>query len=232
MASLAYVGKPIGTSNSTLAYKGYLDQEKAKALTQAQVDSRITELLSGYATRLEVDTGDAGAATLEYVDQQDALRVPLSWKGVANGVATLTSGKVTTNQVNVVGTQRLIKKMWSPSSYGSQQTVNSEVTLYSVTIADPGYKYRVQAYAWANTLGSAIIRVRLGTTSGTVISQGYGNQTTTGWGETTVIPVRFGEVCTGNTTVYFRGLSAGSASATIASLLANAYVQVLPSHDS
>jgi len=229
VASLAYVGKPIGSSTSTLAYKGYLDQEKAKALTQAQVDTRINELLTGYATKLEVDTGDAGAATLAYVDQQDALRIPLSWKGVANGVATLTSGKVTSSQVTVTGTQRLIKKMYSPSTYGSQQTVTGEITLYTVTIADPGYAYRVQAYGWANTMASAVLRARLNGTAGTIIAQGYSRQSTAGWSECTLIPYNFGEVCTGTSTVYFRALRVGSGtSVTVASLLANAYVQVIP----
>lgn len=236
MASLSYVGKAIA-ADSTIAYKGYVDAKAASMMTQAQVDSRIAELLSGYATRAQVDAGDADGATLSYVQAQDALRVPVSWKGLANGgPATLTSGKVTASQLNATGTQRLIKKMYSPAGYGNQQTLTTNViTLYTVTIADPGYAYRVQAFAFANVTtssssGSASITARVGSTTGATISRGIARMSSAGWSECTVVPIYSGGTdLTGSTTIYFTAQrNGGSGTITIASLLANAYVQVTP----
>lgn len=236
MTALEYVGKAITNKDSTVAYRRYVSDKAATSLTHAQVDSRVAQLLSGYATKMEVDVGDAGAVTLAYVDSQDALRIPLSWKGTPNGVATLTAGRVTPDQIVATGEQRFIKKMYSPSSYGSQQSVTSgTVTLYTVTIQNPGFAYRCQAWGFANvttslSTGSASISVRLGSSSGATISRGIARMSSAGWSECTFVPIYSGgDPLTGNTTLYVVGQrSAGSGTVTIASLLANVYIQVLP----
>lgn len=235
MAALEYVGKAISTNDRTVAYKKYVDDKSATSLTHAQVDSRISSLLSGYATKMEVDVGDAGGATLAYVDAQDALRIPLSWKGAANGVATITSGRVTSNQITEVGSQRFIRKMYSPSSYGSQQSSSGTVTLYTVTVQDPGFPYRCHAWGFVNvnstsSNGGASVNVRIGSTSGSAISTGWARQSSAGWSECTFIPVYSGGTAfTGNTVLYVVGSRHGSSGTiTFASLLSNIYVQVLP----
>lgn len=237
MTSLEYVGRSSAAATpGTVADKSYLDQVAGQALTQSEVDDRITTLLSGYATKMEVDIGDAGAATLEYVQSQDAQRIPLSWKGAANGVATLTSGRVTGSQLTITGSQRFIKKMYSPSSYGGQVTVTTgSTTLYTVTVQDPGFAYRLQAWGIANvntssSSGSAIISVRVGSSSGSTISKGIARMSNSGWSECTFVPIYSGgDALTGSTTLYFVGTRNGSSGTiTFASLLANTYVQVLP----
>lgn len=234
MASLELVG-PAGVGANAVSRLKYVNDKKATALTQVQVDDRITTLLTGYATKAQVDAGDAGAATVSYVDQQDLLRVPKSWLNLANGgPATLTGGKVTTSQYTATGSQRYIKKMYSPTSYGSQKSVTTETTLYTVSIADPGWPYWIQAWGWnnvsSNTAGvGTVIRVRVGSTSGTIIAQGYSRQSNQKWSECTFVPIYWGGTAalTGATTVYVTAARSGSSgTVTVASLLANTYIQV------
>ena len=233
MASLELVG-PAGVGANAISRLKYVNDKKATALTQAQVDDRINTLLTGYATKAQVDAGDAGAATVSYVDQQDLLRVPKSWVNLANGgPATLTGGKVTTSQYSVSSPQQYVKKMYSPTSYGSQRTVTSEVSLYTVSIADPGWPYWVQAWGWSNvttnTNGTGVyIRARVGSASGTIISQGYARQSNAKWSECTWVPIYWGGTSplTGSTTIHVTAAATSGATGTVASLLANTYIQV------
>lgn len=234
---LPYVGPVTGPDKSTVGHRKYVSDAALRVLTEAQADARIQSLLSGYATRAEVDAGDAGAVSQSYVQTQDALRIPLSWKGVPNGTATLTSGKVTSGQVTLTAAQRFLKKMYSPSAYHSatRSITTGTYSLYTVSIADPGYSYRIQAWGYCDTKTSVtgahpVITVRIASSTGTIVSRGYGKASSNNWSECTFVPIGEGTVRTGATTLYVVGSRAGSTGGTIefSNSLANIYVQVIP----
>jgi hypothetical protein len=235
MAALEYVGPPVGTNRTTLGYKSYVDEIAATALTQQQADARISELLSGYATTQEVDIGDAGAATLSYVQQQDALRIPLSWKGAANGIATLSGGKVVSSQVTLTGGQRLVQKMYSPSSYHSSTVsiTTNTATLFTVSIPNPGYDYRLEIHGYVETNssvngGGVIVRARRNSSGGTLLAEGFSRQSASNWSECTFVPVSHAAM-SGASTIYFTAIRAGSSGTMqVAPSWANTYVQVIP----
>jgi hypothetical protein len=78
-------------------------------VSRVYVDGRVEDTISGVvggqprATKSYVDGKDSSYASTAYYGTQDALLVPNSAKGTANGVASLSGGKIPQAQVPVLG---------------------------------------------------------------------------------------------------------------------------------
>jgi len=236
---LRYVGKSVDVAK-TIARKSYVDSVQATALTQAQVDTSVNSQLAPYAAKTYVDSQDALNATTSYVDSQDNLRLKLAQKDVANGVPGLgATGKVLASKLNVTVTQRNNRLFWSPSSYpGSNVDVYSGTTvLYTCAISDPGYSYRLLCFA-SHEVHSAdistypVIEVRVGSSGGQLIAQGWGPADATYWTGVNVEPynVNGQTIKTGATTLYVTLYQGGSnGQVTVSTYKPYFYVMAIPS---
>lgn len=180
MGSLRYRGRPV-EANPDLSYRGYVDAKKSADLTSDQVDALINSGLTAYADKTYVDAQDAKNATKSYIDGQDNLRLKLANIGIANGIAGLDStGKIPREFINAPLTQHYARGPWTPSAYNTGYTdLTTETTLYSVTVTDPGYPYRLFVFGEVDLRSSTdsaygIVNVRAGTPTGEIVSQGFG----------------------------------------------------------
>lgn len=177
MPSLRSVS-PDPTSDKEVAVQGYATNVRGSAsLTQNQIDSQVSAALAPYASKSYVDSRDALNATKAQVDAGDSGKLKKATININNGVAGLDSaGRVPVARVPGSSTQRWPKGYYTPSSYGTgSATGTTEVTLFTHTIANPGYTFRPlvagQLDVRTNTDGDApVVRVRVGSTSGPVVA--------------------------------------------------------------
>lgn len=167
----------------------------ASNISQARVDELIAEGLSLFALKSYVDAQDAQNATEEYIDDQDALRLGLNKVNVNNGVPGLDStGKVDRARVNIPSTQEYPMAFWSPSAYNAGTvTATSESTVYTMTVTDPGFPYRLMVTGtvdvFTNTNGEhPIIRVREDSTTGTIVAMAKGGAESYNHSTATIVP--------------------------------------------
>lgn len=151
-------------------------------MTAEDIDTRIIDKLSGYATKTYADERDALNATPGYVDAGDATRLKLASKDVAGGIVGLDAfGRANRNRIDANDTQRFPKGLWTPASYGSPLTAtNAEKTLFTMDVTDPGYAYKLLVSGSLDGLSALdgvapIIRVRAGTADGPIIASGIGS---------------------------------------------------------
>lgn len=150
MAPLPYLGAP-QVNPHDVATDGYLTSLGGAGLTQTQITSQLTSGFSPYVLKSYVDAQNALNATASYVDAADATRLHLNQLGVANGIAPLdVTGKVPVANVNLLSTQRWPSPFYSPSAYNTANVVatggasaGTPVQLYPISIADPGYTYKL-----------------------------------------------------------------------------------------
>ncbi len=180
MAELKYVG-PTASQSTDLPHRAYVLAAKSADMAAEDIDAQITDALSAYASKSYVDTQDSLNATKAFVDAGDASRMKLSKKDAANGVAGLDAGgRINRNRINATGSQRHPKGLWSPSSYGTTvSTSSSEVTVFPVTVTDPGHAYKMVVLGCIDGISGSegaapLIQVRVGSTSGPVIASGRG----------------------------------------------------------
>lgn len=184
---LKYVGVPVSL-DPDLVYQDYATGIKGADLSTAAIDSAINSGLSGFTTTSYVDTRDALLATQSYVDTQDALRVRLASKDVPSGVAALdATSKVDPNRFDVPSTQQFNRGPWTPAAYNTtNQSFTAETTLYTCPVTDPGYSYRLVVFGEVDARSSLtseypIVVVRVGSTTGQIISRGRGQSGTYNW---------------------------------------------------
>ena len=239
MSSLKYIGKAIDVA-AALSTKSYVDSVQATSLSQAAVDTSVNSQFASYAVKTYVDSQDALNALTSYVDSQDNLRLKLAQKNVANGVPGLdANGKVLASKLNVAVTQRNNRMFWSPSSYpGSNIDVFSGTTvLYTCAVSDPGYSYKMLCFA-SHEVHSAdistypIVEVRVGSSGGQLIAQGWGPADATYWTGVSVEPfaVNTQTIKTGATTLYVTLHQGGSnGQVTVSTYKPYFYVMAIPS---
>ena len=182
MTDLEYVG-PVIDQNTDVSYRAYVTSRMSENLTATQIDATITGVLNSYATKQYVDQRDALNATPDYVQQQDNLRVKQVYKEINGGVAGLdANGKLTYSRIQNNSTQRWPKGFWSPNSYFASPVIlgtSTETQIYTTSITDPGYPYRIMIFGEVDGLSAndglhPVVNVRVGGTSGTIIAQGRG----------------------------------------------------------
>lgn len=181
MATLPYLG-PTQTGPADLATVGYINALLANNLTQSQITAQINAALTGYVTKSYVDTQDALNATKTYIDAADNTKLHLSQVNANSGAAGLdATSRVDVARLAVASTQRFPSPFISPAAYNATAiTTNAgEVQLYPVSVADPGYNYKLLIFGHVNTstnsIGeNAVIRVRQGATNGPLVASANG----------------------------------------------------------
>lgn len=164
-----------------LVNQGYLTALLSTNMSQASVDSQLASGFSTYVTKSYVDTQDALNATKTFIDAGDNARLHTADIGANNGIAGLdATGKIASSRIGVVSTQRWFKGFTTPAAYFATPVATvSETTLYTASVADPGFTYKLICFGMVDTLGvtdgtPAQVLVRAGSTSGTVLASGYG----------------------------------------------------------
>jgi len=176
MGSLVYVGKT-PTQGRDISTRADSEGLLTAGVSRSYVTGRVAELATGKATKVYVDTQDSTFADAAYPAAQDALLVPLTSKGVANGVATLDSGgKIPSAQVPVLGAGIL------RGPFGHTQAYTGSTTVTPMKIADfPGGVLGVNCQLMifmtvlviCDNLSHPVIEVRYSTAGGTT----YASQT-------------------------------------------------------
>lgn len=181
MGALEYVGATQSASTD-LVTRVYVDGLLTTNLSQSAVDAQITSGLSSYVTKSYVDTQDALNATKSFIDTADALKLHLNQVNVNSGIAGLdASGRIDVARVSIASTQRWPTPFTSPSAYHTslQSSSTSETQLYTITVADPGYAYRLFLSGAVDTQTDTagqypIVRVRRGSNTGPIVGVGNG----------------------------------------------------------
>lgn len=181
MVNLEYLGPPDPTEDDDLALRSYVDSLTDTHMDQAVVDALIEDGLINYALKTEVDALDANLATIAAVDAGDAGKLKWTDRNTANGWAGLDStGRIDISRVALTSTQRWPNPFHTPAAYPASPTAvpyGSEVTLYTADVADPGFDYKLLVSGHhevqPRTGGNVVVRVRVGSDSGTVVADSY-----------------------------------------------------------
>lgn len=168
------------TDDSDLATRAYVESLTDDHMDQAEVDELIDTGLLNYALKTEVDALDANLATVAEVDAGDDTKLKWIDRNTANGWAGLDStGRIDVSRVALTSTQRWPVPFYTPAAYHTSAKAvpyGSEVTLYTASVADPGIDYKLlvsgRMEAKPLTGGNVTIRVRVGSSSGTVVASG------------------------------------------------------------
>jgi hypothetical protein len=175
-----YVGPP-ATADADLATRGYITTAMSTDMTVEQIDAAVSARLSSlFASKTYVDTQDQLNANADFVATGDATRLKLAQKNTANGIAGLDAGgRVDRNRINRPSQQRYPRVLWTPTSYGSPVVGTTESTVYTVTVTDPGYPYRLAVFGNVDALttfdsAAPQVLVRAGSTAGPVVASGIG----------------------------------------------------------
>jgi hypothetical protein len=155
MPPTKYVGRA-PNSDSSVVTKGYIDSTH----TQVEVTpDYIADAVSSYVASINlvtpayIDSADATRSSKAEVDAADLNYLPTTARGAVNGVASLNaSGLIPSAQLPTLSTDRPILCVDGTISLSTEQTVTGTTakTLQAgtLTITDPGYAYRVLAFAF------------------------------------------------------------------------------------
>ena len=240
MAELKYVGKPADNDLGLMTHGDVNQRFATQYVSQADVDAVVNPQLPPLVSLSYVQQQDALIARTTYVDQQDALYELRSDRGVANGIAYLgADGKLPAEQMpTLVGNKTRIYRTTTPSNTTwTSISTSTERTIDSMSIDDPGYPYTIIATATLacrseGDFSHAAAEIRIGSTSGTAISHGYGTEQQS-WHWIKVLPQAVsgnaGVVRTGATTLYLRGYrESGDASIDFSDSAYSMYVWIVP----
>lgn len=239
MAELEYVGR-FPDADFGLMHKGGVDYRfKQVAVNQDDVDNAVIPRRSELVLPSYVQQQDALLARKSYVDSQDDLRELRTSLGAANGIASLgADGKVPTSQIPALEdyTPRYFNATSPDNTNWSNQTTTTR-TLHTFSIPYPGYPYSIWCFGHVGcrSVGNwshAEIEVRIGSTSGTVIAQGFGTESQS-WHWIKVLPAANpGDAAfryTSAATLYVRGSRAsGSAAIEFTANLWSFAVHIIP----
>lgn len=195
MAGLYYIGPT--TDGRDTESRQHTETALTSGFSRAYVQGRVGEKVALRGSKTYVDNADSGYAPVAYYPAQDALLVPISSKGVANGVATLGSdGKLPAAQTPVLGAG-FVKGPWGPNSAfgGSTQATPLKIAQWNTV----GYNVIGVPWAYMNTSvqsdgGRPVLEIRIGTSTQTayadqtLIAQGFGRSFYNDYQMVTAIP--------------------------------------------
>lgn len=177
-----YVGAYPSDPRDLVDVQYITDQIAALNLSEPTVQSLIGSGLAAFANKSYVDAQDALNATKAYVDTGDATKLHVSQIGANNGIVGLNAnGVIDLSRLNLSANQRWPSPFNSPSSYFSSATAfTTEGTLYTASVADPGYIYKLLIFGVIDAKTSVdgewpVLYVRVGATNGPIVAYGLGN---------------------------------------------------------
>ena len=184
MAKLRSVGRA-PARDTEAATNAYVTSVRGTgSLTQGEIDSLISTAMAPYATTSYVNTRDELNASKAQVDAGDATKLKKATIDINDGVPGLDStGRVPVARVPGTSTQRWPDGPYTPAAYASTATTatgTTPVTVFTHTIADPGYPFKLLISGCLDvrtaTNGDApVVQVRVGSTSGPVVATGTGS---------------------------------------------------------
>lgn len=194
-----FIGEAAATdrdSERRLTATATMDQ----GVSRSWVSGRVAEQASGKATKVYVDTRDSQFALATYYVNQDKLLMPLSSKGVANGVATLNvSTKIPAAQVPHLGSGMVRGPHGSETTVVAGGSTGSTpipiATLYTGVSGVTGLLWAYLIVGAQSVGGRPIVEVRVGNStqttyaSQTLIAAGRGRRYLNSAQLLTVVPV-------------------------------------------
>ncbi|ACU41447.1 hypothetical protein SEA_YASSIFIED_245 [Mycobacterium phage Yassified] len=184
MAGLLYIGKTPSASADVETRKD-VETVLTGGVSRGYVDTRVATLSAAKATKVYTDTQDSQYATPDYYTSRDALLVPNSAKGAANGVASLdATTKVPDAQVPILGLG-MVRGPIGPTSVDFSGTTG--VTPLKIAQWDVGVipvTSQLLAFAQCSVQsvgGRPVVEIRAGNStqttyaSQTLIAMGYGD---------------------------------------------------------
>lgn len=182
MSGLSYVGAD-PTDPRDIETRVVTEEILTDGVSRSYVDGRVDALMNLRASKTYVDTQDELYVENAYYTSQDALLVPLTAKGVANGVATLDgSSKLPLAQTPVLG-GGILKGPWGYDSAFSGTTNDVPLKIAQWNVGVTSVTGFPMALFQASVLAVGcrpVIEVRIGTTTQTayvdqtLIAQGFG----------------------------------------------------------
>lgn len=176
MAGLSYLGTaPVAPRDMSpkLASDTHLDT----GVSRGYVDGRVATLATGKATKVYTDGQDAAFVSSSYYTTQDALLIPLTSKGAANGVASLDgSGKLPAAQTPVLGAGTIAGPYGHTASFNVTAATTTPVKLADFPAGVTGVNCQLLAFMTViatSTFGRPVVEVRYSTTGDTT----YAGQT-------------------------------------------------------
>lgn len=176
MSGLNYVGKQPSAPTDITNRLATITTLSTATPNETSVQSQIASAIAAtYTTKAAVDTLTASFTSTSYFQTQDALNIPLTQKGVAGGVATLSaSGKVPLTQLPPSGAGYVLGAFGPTATY-SGSTGTTPIKIADWQLPDPiNWQFRLECYfcAFINSLmGHPIIEIRLA--NSTTAPSGY-----------------------------------------------------------
>lgn len=179
MPTLNNVG-PVPTDPGDFEKKSTFDDILQGGVSRDYVAGRAAVLAGPKATKADTDTKDGAFAEPSYYTARDALLIPNSAKGVANGVATLVSSKIPLAQCPNLGTG-MVRGPYGPTSQFAGSTGATPLKIAEWNLGQSGLSFEAECYitAMITSTGRPAIEVKIGVPSQTT----YASQVQIGYGE-------------------------------------------------
>lgn len=150
-----YVGRAPNT-DSSLVTKGHIDTRRNALRVDATYLNGVVDAYAATANltnQAYVDAADATRMKKSAVQAADALYLPTSVRGVANGVASTDAANyIPDGQLYALNGENPIGYIEGSVYLAGSQTVNNSATKTylagSLTISDPGFSYRPLPFAY------------------------------------------------------------------------------------
>ena len=183
MSSLKSVGKaPDGTDPDSIETRIQVENQFNAGVTRAWVAARAHTLAAPKATKLDVDQADALYAEPTYYQQKDALLVPTTSKGVANGVGTLdATGKMPIGQTPVLG-DGLLKGPYGITSVNVGNTTTTPMKIAGWTLGSTALHFRPLVYMSVSIGVELYAKPHIEVRIGTLVQTAYEDQTLVAYG--------------------------------------------------
>ncbi|QDH91876.1 hypothetical protein SEA_PHRAPPUCCINO_201 [Mycobacterium phage Phrappuccino] len=181
MSSQLYVGV-IGDDDRAVVTRKSTDEQLAAGLSRAYTDGRVAELAASRATKVYVDTQDAAYADADYYTSRDALNIPNSARGAANGVASLDgAGRIPAAQVPALGFG-VMRGPWGITSTFGGTTGRTPLKIAEFNIGRTTWNFQPLVYLTAlieaTFKARPVVEIRIGQPADTT----YASQTLVGSG--------------------------------------------------
>lgn len=137
MPALRYVG-PVPVASNSVITRQATDSNLTGMATAADLQSKVDTAVAPYALKTYVDQQDGLLATKAVVDAADALRVPTSWKGAANGVCDLSGTSIPAARIPKGLTFQVpMVRTYTSADFYSTVTTGTEDVFYPTSISLP-----------------------------------------------------------------------------------------------
>ena len=147
MPALRSVG-PVPVASNGVVVRSTVDNTLTGMATAADLQTKVDTAVAPYAQKTYVDSQDGNLLTKAQVDAADALRIPTSWKGSANGVCELSGTTVPSTRYSKGRTYPVIMSNYYHFNEFNAATTSSNAIVLDSTTSLPNNNayYRILAF--------------------------------------------------------------------------------------